>query len=579
MAIPPPPPGFRVIGSDIPPPPEGFTVVGQPTGATVPTGARIGVSRNLTRDGLNRRIEGYYGGTAPKDADAAMMAMIRARQAGDPLAERRIERRFMELDAAEIDPTRDMGALRRGFAGAGMSLTDTAMGLGQIAGVVTPEEVAARRELNAPLMNTPAGFVGNVASSAAQIAAPLPGGSLSRALPRAAPYLSAAGRNAAFAAAQPVVDGESRAQNAAIAGAVALPAQALANASSRVLSGSRSIGADRRAAIDFARAEGIPVTTYQASANPSVKRIGSVLSQLPGAGTGDAAAAQTAAFNRALSRSFGLESETLEPAVISAARSRLSGVYDDIWSRNDVKLDGATIAKLSALSQSANRSLTTDNAAVVNRQIQYILEQARGGAMPGRVYQNLRGELAGGDDAAGRIIKEARRALDNAAERSIGRADASALRQANAQYNNLRVVEDGLRQAAGAGNEVAPARLWALINRHGRPRATPQMNALARLGQTVLKDPIPDSGTAGRVAVLGGLGGLTGVGLGTESITPQQAAALASLGLLGGRAMNSNRLGQIYARGAAPNSRVLNSIARRLPAAALPAASTAYAED
>lgn len=86
--------------------------------------------------------------------------------------------------------------------GVGKSMVDTYRGVAQITGNRSAEQVEQDRVIDAPLMRTGGGVLGNIAGQAAQMS--LPVGRLSNAAgllgKGAAPYVGAATRGAAFTA-------------------------------------------------------------------------------------------------------------------------------------------------------------------------------------------------------------------------------------------------------------------------------------------------------------------------------------------------------------------------------------------
>ena len=86
----------------------------------------------------------------------------------------------------------------------------------------------------------------------------------------------------------------------------------------------------------------------------------------------------------------------------------------------------------------------------------------------------------------------------------------------------------------GSAGNVRPASLYPLV----RGGSTPEMRELAKIGQNVLKDTIPNSGTAERTMMLNLLG-LGGAGYVAGSDSMPAWARLAGTGILAGRAMNS----------------------------------------
>lgn len=159
----------------------------------------------------------------PDDADpSAVIAQVTGQQQAAPAA-----------PEAASDPSAGGGTLRpfgidtgiktpevvdRALAGAGKAFVDIGRGVGQMLGRVDEADVAESRELDAPLMATTAGKVGNVAGN---IAASVPALSV----PGANTVVGAGAIGTGLGAAQPVAEGESRVKNAAIGGAVGAVAQ------------------------------------------------------------------------------------------------------------------------------------------------------------------------------------------------------------------------------------------------------------------------------------------------------------------------------------------------------------------
>lgn len=75
----------------------------------------------------------------------------------------------IEFDTSKPDPTEGMSTSEKFFAGVGKSIADTGRGLGQMVGLVDRKDVEEARKLDAPLMKTTAGkvgdFTGNVATT------------------------------------------------------------------------------------------------------------------------------------------------------------------------------------------------------------------------------------------------------------------------------------------------------------------------------------------------------------------------------------------------------------------------------
>lgn len=147
-------------------------------------------------------------------------ALRNADAAGDVEAARKIAAYIQSMSAdvsgagqQRFDPTEGMSTKEKVLAGIGKAFVDTGRGVGQLVGLVSDQDVAEARKLDAPLMNTGAGKVGNFAGS---MAVALP----TVLIPGANTVTGAALIGAAQGAIQPTVGDESRITNAGI-GAVA----------------------------------------------------------------------------------------------------------------------------------------------------------------------------------------------------------------------------------------------------------------------------------------------------------------------------------------------------------------------
>lgn len=474
-----------------------------------------------------------------------------------------------------------IGTAQRVVEGVGKSVADTGLGIRQlyanVADKVAPlpqtteslvsgvrpsrsaamqEEVNQRFRQDDALMRTPAGNVGDILGVTAQMAAPAGDAAQAlRGLGKAAPYVGAAIRSGAFAATQPVLSGDTRLGNVATSAALGAVGQKVAGAAGQLATKAKTaISPEVMRLYQQAQKAGIPVHFSQLSDSKFVKTLASTLSYFPMAGAGKAQRVQQEAFNRAAGRSFGADAPALTDDVMKTAKQNLGAAYDKIFHNRIVGLDKQAITDLFKLHQNAGRDLESSQAQVVRNQIERILDEAgQAGTMPGKVYQSLRSDLRnqfGKETPVGRAVMEARKVLDDAASRSLGPQEAAALKKLNAAYSNFGTVKDALKQVEGAKGNVRPASLYPLV----RNGSTPDMRELAKIGQVLLKDPIPDSGTAGRLVATGALGGAGATGVGLLPLLK-----LMAVGSTVGRAANSKAATQYIASG---NAKTLQGLAR-----------------
>lgn len=467
-------------------------------------------------------------------------------------------------NAEGADPTEGMSWLEKAAAGYGKSYVDTYRGLQQVGGRIggaigldTAERLAQvddavneSRRTDAALMDTGAGIAGNVVGQAVQMLTPVPAAAAAKGvqvLGRAAPYAGAAARSAAFSGAQGVADGESRALNTAVGGGLGIAGQGLAT-------GTRALATRAGAAVDPMKAAaikqleklGIPVHLSQTMDSGFLKLVSSVVNKLPFSGVQKAGRAQQDALNAELGKMMGLQGvRRLTDDVMDTAARRQSQAYDALFARNTVKLNPIVIGDLKTVAHAARSDLPPDKAQVVINQIEKFVNGANArGEIPGRLYQNLRLGLKPLESHPehGHLVKQVRKAMEQAADDSFGGADAKILKETNARYANRKIVEKALKQVTGAGGDVRPAALWPLANQ--KFGSTPEMRELARAGQLVMKDGIPDSGTSQRELI----NRLLGLGpAGTAAVLGGVPLALKAMGAgaVVGRALNSQAAAKV----------------------------------
>ena len=524
-------------------------------------------------------IAEFPDGTPPEVMKAAIQKRFKP-QAGKSAAEMTPE----ELNAnnarltgtpVNLDPAANSGFGQNLAAGFGKAFVDTGEGLKQLVGMgMTPEQVAERRQLDAPLMSTGGGILGNVLGQVTQIATPVGGGArLASYAGKATPYVAAAARGGAFAATQPVATGESRGGNTATGAALGTLGQGVATVASRAATSAKaSLGPVVRESIEAARRMGIPLNVSQVTNSGPIRAAQSITKYLPFSGAAKSAQAQQEAFNRAVGKTFGADSAVLSDDVMKAARQKLSQQFDEIYSRNDVAITPDTVRRLAEVERRAFQDMVPEQAGVIRNQINKILAEAGDGTITGRKYQALRTALQKaekGDANIGRVVKEVRSELDDAAAQSIRPQDAATLTKIRSGWANLRTTEDALGQVSGASGNLRPAALWPLI----RKGSTKEMRELAKIGQNVLKEGMADSGSAQRIMYQGlltggaGAGGLMTGGLAGATSALTGLGQVAAGGALFGRALNSKAAANLLQQGkpTAGLARLAKAAPRLLP--------------
>lgn len=403
--------------------------------------------------------------------------------------------------------TEGMSGFDKFAAGAGRGMTNVVRGLGQVVGLGPSEqEVAEQRRQDAPLMRTGAGVAGDIAGN---VAATLP----TMLIPGANTVAGAALTGGALGFAQPVVEGESRAGNAAVSAVGGAAGQIGANALGRAIRPVQSsldeplLGLATKAEQQF----NIPLNAAQRTGSKPLQIIDSVLDNMPLTADRQALAKelQRKAFNKATLNTIGETADQATPEVLNAARTRIGGQFNELSGRNSVKLGDDFLTKIADV----DSSRTVFSSPKITEAVDKAMELAGKGEISGKEYQKIRTVLGkassdafnSGNSELGQALKGIRAGLDDAAGASVGDADKAAWQTARKQWQALKVIERAaapVSKDAVSGN-VSPAKLAQAIkavDKQGFTYGTrgDDLSDLARIGQAFVKDQIPDSGTAQR---------------------------------------------------------------------------------
>ena len=451
-------------------------------------------------------------------------------------------------------------------AGAGKAVTDLWRGAKQIVssdaptmgGLVTgdkrgamQQEVDDSRALDAPLMKTGAGLAGNITGGAAAMvpAAFIPGANT---------YTGAALAGGVMGALQPTATGESRAANTGLGAVAGVGGQAAGNALGRMLRPVASrLGPEEEALAQAATREGIPLTAGQRTGSRPLQVTESVMENLPLTSGPQLAGreAQQRAFTAAALKRAGIAGDAATPEVLGAQKAALGGQIGDIAKANTLDFNQGLVDRLAQITAEASKRGTKASEPVTTLVDNILAEVNQAGKISGENYQAWRQmlrPLASGQD--GHYYSEIRKALDSAFNAQMEGVGSEAWKGANRQYANLKTIMQaaGGPGATAATNQLAPAQLSAALRqamgKEGVALGRGDLNELTRVGQTFVKDQIPNSGTAQRQLIQGlltGGGGAT-VGGGTAMALGKDPMEGAMYGAgIGASALLAPKLAQV----------------------------------
>ncbi len=372
----------------------------------------------------------------------------------------------------------------------------------------SPDQVAPANDLERTLRGA--------ARGAGEAVGTVMGGAALQAGARAGSAMANAGRALQMAPTTQVMAGAAggavgAATDSALAGlatSVAVPVGLAA--AGRVVSPMRStLTPEQQRLAAVAAQEGINLSPGQQMGNRPLRTVEAVFDQLPLTSGPQSAIRdqQGVAFNRAVGRRAGIDSDRLTPEVLQANQQRLGGEFERLSQGVVLRADQQAATDLAEVIQRYGNKLPSQQREVFNN---YLTDLAgTNGTLTGEQYQILRSDLRRQANAAqnadpyfAEALRGLRRVVDDLAERSLPADRLADWQQARRQYAAQRVIAGAMNAAgeAGTSGNLSPANLRAQVtrgDREGYAMGRGELNDLARVGQAFMR-ATPDSGTAQR---------------------------------------------------------------------------------
>lgn len=224
---------------------------------------------------------------------------------------------------------------------------------------------------------------------------------------------------------------------------------------------------------------------------------------------------QERAFTRAISRTFGSDSESLTPPVLLAARKNIGDGMNAVTSHLNVPDTTALAAQLDDMATRAQSTVGDNEAAPIARLAAQVKTAFKGGQLSGTAYQALTNKggllddaIESGNPTIRQYALRMREAVDQAAEAALPPELQGEFSRLRGQYKNLMTIAP-LVTKANADGHVSPALLRGRIIQSFKSApfyGAGDLGELAQIGQTFMKEP-PNSGTAKRLMIqMGGHG-------------------------------------------------------------------------
>tara|TARA_R110000868_G_scaffold299471_1_gene559765 strand:- start:28 stop:1752 length:1725 start_codon:yes stop_codon:yes gene_type:complete len=286
------------------------------------------------------------------------------------------------------------------------------------------------------------------------------------------------------------------------------------------------------------------LTPGQLTGNNTLQTVDAVLQgMLPTATAArNKTAGQLRKFTKAALEKAGIQGDEFTPEVRAAAEKTFTKKYDNLFKDLTVKIDEKSIDKVTDILTKQVEKLDTNTKPIAMSYLKDIV-QSQATGIKGHAYQEARSNLSRRansttDPFTGKVLKDIRDVLDDAAKRSLPESKRPLLNKVNQEYRNFKTLQkasSSLSQDSlqGLVSPLALSRTVETANKTKGMKGYGDLYELSRAGRAVLADQIPNSGTAQRayaqqVLTAGGLG--AGVGGVTYGATGDSNQALLAAG-------------------------------------------------
>jgi hypothetical protein len=331
----------------------------------------------------------------------------------------------------------------------------------------------------------------------------------------------------------------------------------------------RSIGSTISGNISPARAAmarraaelGIDLPADRIADSKPLNALAASLNYVPFSGRANTERAMYDQTKRALSKTFGQDSENVTQALRSA-QDELGGEFNRVLQNNTVKVDDQFLDDLVGIQQGIKDELVGDQEKLLLKQIDNIIEGAgEGGAMNGRYAYNVKKILDrlgdSRDSSVAHLADKLRMSLMSALNRSLSPEEAASFEKVRKMYGNMLDIKKVALNGSDGNISIAKLANMRDVN-------NPELRELADISTDFLKARENPHGAAQRV-FLGGLA--SGAGL-LDPTTLAITGAAMGTGRTANALLNSNAArGAVLRGGGDQPQAVTNALAKYLPLA------------
>lgn len=296
---------------------------------------------------------------------------------------------------------------------------------------------------------------------------------------------------------------------------------------------------------------GVDIPADRIANSKPLNALAASLNYVPLSGRAATEKGMESGLNKALSRTFGQDSDNVTMA-LRKADDQLGAKFESVLKNNKVNVDDALMARLGEIEQTADRELGADGMKAIKGQITELLDKGASGQIDGQAAYNIKRTL----DRIGRRntpeafhAREMKGALMEALDRSIGPEQAAAFATTRKQYGNMLALERLAKN--GAEGDISVARLANMKNINNA-----DLQELADIAAQFVKPREGQHGAMQRAMV----GGVGATGLLNGALPGAGLVAGAAAGRGTNMLLNSNLLKQALMNGPAPASEGVNRL-------------------
>lgn len=283
-----------------------------------------------------------------------------------------------------------------------------------------------------------------------------------------------------------------------------------------------SAEAERRALLETARTNDIPVSTGKITNSNFLQNIESMIGGLPIVGAPRQAFEERSrgAFNQAALRTAGENATAATPNTMEGSFQRVGAVFTNLTQGHDIQIRPQFATAMQTIRNEYGDKLLSQIRPGIMRQIDELTGAGAAAQQPGQAvilngttYQRIRSDLSklSGEHADGDVRRAARQmvnALDDEAGASLPRDVMADWQTARRQWRNLSTINEAVlarNNPSTATGNIPPAALAS------RSQTNPDLRDISRVGTAFIGDKVPNSGTPSRLLALGSLGGIGGL--------------------------------------------------------------------